>query len=66
MAGDVAYLIRRASEEREAAMRAAHPKARQSHLQLAARYQEMADAITARERSLGLNGNDDSLGPLTA
>ena len=66
MDGDVVYLIRRASEERAAAMRARHPNARQSHLELAERYQEMADAIIARQQILGMDNDDDSAGPLTA
>jgi hypothetical protein len=66
MDGDAAYLIRRASEERAAAMRATHPNARQSHLELADRYQEMADAIVAREQLLSVRGEDDSAGPLSA
>jgi hypothetical protein len=66
MEGDVAYLIRRASEERAAAMRARHPNARQSHLELAARYQEMADAIIAREQFFGIRNEDDSADPLSA
>ena len=66
MNGDVAYLLRRASEERAAAMRARHPNARQSHRELAARYQEMADAIIARQQIFGLNKKADSAAPLTA
>jgi len=66
MDGDVAYLLRRASEERAAAMRAWHPNARQSHLELAARYQEMADAIIARAQSFGISNEDDSAGSLSA
>ncbi len=66
MESDVVYLIRRASEERVAAMRAPHPNARQSHLELAERYQEMADAIIARQQILGMDNDDDSAGPLTA
>jgi hypothetical protein len=66
MDGDVGYLLRRASEERAAAMRARHPNARQSHLELAARYQEMADAIIAREQFLAIRNEDDSAPPLSA
>ncbi|MEO8456084.1 MAG: hypothetical protein ABI454_13090 [Sphingomicrobium sp.] len=42
MENDRTYLIRRASEERSAAMKAANIKARQAHLQLARRYEERA------------------------
>jgi hypothetical protein len=66
MDGDVAYLLRRASEERTAAMRAPHPNARQSHLELAARYQEMADAIIARGQFFAIGNEDDSAPPLSA
>jgi hypothetical protein len=66
MQSDVAYLMRRASEERTAAMRAPHPNARQSHRELAARYQEMADAIIARQQIFELNKKADSAAPLTA
>jgi hypothetical protein len=66
MNGDVSYLIRRASEERAAAMRALHPNARQSHRELAARYQEMADAIVARQQFFGISNERDAAGPLTA
>jgi hypothetical protein len=66
MNGDVSYLIRRASEERAAAMRARHPNARQAHRQLATRYQEMADAIVARQQFLGIRNEGDAAGPLTA
>jgi hypothetical protein len=66
MDGDAAYLNRRASEERAAAMRATHPNARQSHLELAGRYQEMADAIVAREQLLIITNKDDPAGPLSA
>lgn len=57
---DVAYFRRRACDERAAAMRAEHPQARMAHLELAARYQELSDAIVARERHLGLDTSDES------
>jgi len=41
---DFEYFERRASEERAAADRAAHSSARQSHLELALRYDEMVKA----------------------
>jgi hypothetical protein len=65
LGGDVAYLIKRASEERVAAMRARHPNARQSHRELAVRYQEMADAIIARAQFFGIRNEEDSAGSLT-
>lgn len=53
--GDATYFRRRASDEREAAMKAEHPKARQAHLDLAHRYDDLANAITARAKDLGLD-----------
>lgn len=55
MEGDVAYFSRRAAEEREAALQAADPRVRQSHLELAVRYQDFATAVQARDRFLGLD-----------
>jgi hypothetical protein len=55
---DFEYFERRAMEERAAADRAAHSSARQSHLELALRYDEMvkatkipADVIEYRSRT---------------
>jgi len=50
MEGDQEYFIRRSREEREAAMKAGHPGARQSHLDLAERYTELAEAIGSHAR----------------
>ena len=46
MERDYLYFSRRAQEEREAAMRAAHPVARRAHVDLARRYEELANAIS--------------------
>jgi hypothetical protein len=54
METDVVYFARRALEERLAATTATHELARQSHLEMAERYEELASAITERERNLGL------------
>lgn len=51
MEGDAIYFSRRANEERTAAMRAANPSARRSHLDMATRYDELVKAI----ESHGLN-----------
>lgn len=51
MEQDVAYFSRRASEERAAASLAEHPNAKQAHLELAERYQEMAAAIDSSDPS---------------
>jgi len=45
MESDAAFFTRRAREERFAATRAEHPQARKAHLQMAARYSDLARAI---------------------
>lgn len=45
MGSDAAYFTRRACEERASALHAAHPNAELAHLQLAQRYEELADAV---------------------
>jgi hypothetical protein len=47
MEGDALYFSRRAQEEREAAMKAAHPSAREAHLDMAGRYDDLAGALAA-------------------
>ena len=47
MEADHLYFCRRAKEEREAAMKAAHPAARVRHVEMADRYDEMAAAIAS-------------------
>lgn len=59
MEGDAAFCARRASEERAAAMKAAHPMARQAHMEMAQRYDDLAHSITAREKHFGI-GLDES------
>lgn len=61
MEGDAPYFSRRASEERTAAMKAAHPSARRSRLELAKRYDDLARSLTARHQHLGLHLLNDSL-----
>jgi hypothetical protein len=51
MNGDPLYFSRRGSEERQAAASAADPRARQAHLVLADRYDELAAASGSRERA---------------
>lgn len=53
---DHIYFSRRAHEEREAAMKAPHPAARNAHLGLAARYDELAEAIS--NHTAQLNGHE--------
>jgi hypothetical protein len=55
MKGDAALCARRASEERTAARKAARPKARQAHLEMAARHDDLARSITARDEHFGLD-----------
>jgi hypothetical protein len=50
MDGDSLYFSRRGSEERKAAETAADPRARQAHLELADRYDELAAAIGSHEQ----------------
>lgn len=52
MEHDVAYFNRRATEETTAASQAAHPNARQAHLDMAERYRDLASAIAAGDPSL--------------
>jgi len=55
MEGDRAYFRRRASDERAAALKAAHQKAREAHIQLAGRYDDLANAIEGRAQYLALD-----------
>ena len=45
MEGDAAYFSRRAREERLAASNAVSPSAREAHLEMAERYDQLAAAI---------------------
>ena len=53
MEGDANYFTRRANEERIAAMKAAHPNARHSHLEMAERYDELATSIASHQLRYG-------------
>jgi hypothetical protein len=44
MENNAGYFARRASEERQAALKSAHVNAREAHLTLARRYDELANA----------------------
>jgi hypothetical protein len=59
MESDVSYFTRRASQENAAALRAFHPEARQRHLEMAERYDDLANAITGHHQNLGLSLVDD-------
>ncbi len=55
MQGDAVYFRHRATEERAAAETAGHPAARQAHIDMAERYEDLATSIAARETQLGLD-----------
>lgn len=61
MESDRSYFSRRAGEERIAAGMATHPGARQAHLEMAERYDELAGAIHREETRLGLDRAEDIL-----
>lgn len=53
MESDTNYFVRRAREERDAARKAEHPAARQSHIEMAERFEELTGAIKRHQASLG-------------
>jgi hypothetical protein len=55
MENDRVYFGRRAGEERLAAMKAAHPRVRQAHLEMAARYDERLAVLVSSEKVAGAN-----------
>ena len=55
MESDKRYFARRAAEERAAAAWATHEQARSSHLAMASRYHDLANAIERRDYVLGLD-----------
>ena len=59
MESDASYFRRRATEEKAAALKALHSQARQSHLEIAERYADLASAIVGRHEYLGLSPIDD-------
>ena len=61
METDVDYFTRRAAEERRAAMKAAHPTAREAHLEMAERYAELAGAIEAHQVRMGVGFATESI-----
>lgn len=60
MESDFSYFRRRATEEKAAALKAFHWQARQSHLEMAERYDDLASAIAARHPHLGLAPVDEA------
>lgn len=60
MESDVCCFRRRATEENAAALKALHWQARQRHLEMAERYDELASALAARHHHFGLSPADES------
>ena len=58
MESDTTYFRRRASEERTAALHTPDTRARQSHFEMAQRYEDLVRAIAARERIIGVASAD--------
>jgi hypothetical protein len=54
MEGDATYFYRRANEERIAALKSANANARQSHVDMAIRYEELANAIESEQAELAV------------
>ena len=52
MEGDATYFRRRADQERAAAQRAASEPAREAHLEMAGRYEELAASIGLHDQRL--------------
>lgn len=61
MESDDQYLSRRAGQERLAARQARHPVAREAHLAMARRFDEVADAIARTQKSWGAVRSSTSL-----
>ncbi len=61
MESDVSYFRRRASEERSAALEARQTVAREAHLDLANRYEDLVRAITGAEQRHGIEPGDNPL-----
>lgn len=61
MESDISYFRRRASDERSAAMQARQSDAREAHLELAQRYEDLVRAIAESEQRFGIGTADDPL-----
>jgi hypothetical protein len=59
MESDFSYFRRRATEEKAAALKALHLQARQSHLEMAERYDDLATEKAARHQHFALSPVDD-------
>ena len=54
MESDIAYFRRRASDERSAALQARDPRAREAHVQMAERYEDLVRGMARYDEHLGL------------
>ena len=61
MTPDQTYLASRAAVEREAASNCTNEAARKAHLELAARYDDLASSMAAHTTKLGLSDSQSSL-----
>lgn len=52
MTNDMSYFLKRASEERTAAIHARDPRARRAHADMAERYEERVRAMTAHHERI--------------
>jgi len=52
MNGDAEYFRRRAIEEKTAAMKGAHPNAREAHLRMASQYEDFANGLAFNDGAL--------------
>ena len=55
MERDTEYFRKRANDERVAAMKAAHPKVREAHVEMARLYEEKLNAISEGEQHVRLD-----------
>ena len=62
MVADETYFLERAAAEADAALRSRDSAVRKVHLELSARYEELASSIIAHSAALGLSKNDPSFG----
>jgi hypothetical protein len=60
MVADETYFLQRAKAEADAASRSSNAEARTAHLELSARYEELASSIIAHSAALGLSASDPS------
>jgi hypothetical protein len=66
MESDLIYFRRRASEERTAALQVPNRNARDAHLRMAERYEELVRGIARGERRVGAAGQGDQIQELAA